>query len=161
MTRFEAAGARLCGMMLLGVALAAPGEAQQAERRGGPERGRGAAVEREAERPRLVRQAPARAAGRVPPGWCIGEGNPHGTRANCGYSGWQRDRDGWRVGDRRYRSFEQAHDTFHRQHDLECRARLAERPLDPAWQIRTRAECRAEHERWHQRNDPAWPRTRH
>jgi hypothetical protein len=163
-------GGRVLGVALLSAALAVPAEAQKREERGRP------AAERHAERPELVRQAPARdAAGRaqpkrdargngagiVPPGWCIGRGNPHNTPANCGYADWRRDADGWRVGERRYRSFEEAHATFHRHHDLECRARLAERPLDPTWQIRTRADCRAQHERWHERNDPNWPRSRH
>jgi hypothetical protein len=98
----------------------------------------------------------------VPPGWCIGKGNPHNTPENCGprrdrrdddrvYGDRDRDR---RDDDRRYRSYEEAHDRFHRDHKRQCDRRLAERPLDPVWQLRVRAECRAEHDRWHDRYDP-------
>jgi|GEM_PF-1134474 len=99
----------------------------------------------------------------VPPGWCTGVGNPHNTVANCGYgegrydrrSGVYRDRDGgYRSGDREYGSFEQAHEAFHRHHERVCQDRLAQRPLDPEWQIRVRRECSAEHDRWHDRYDP-------
>lgn len=102
----------------------------------------------------------------VPPGWCIGKGNPHNTPENCGYSNDRRrsDRryDDRRYDDRRYSdgrygrygsyaAYARAHEDFHRSHDRHCRDRAAQRPLDPTWQLRVRAECRAEHDRWHER----------
>lgn len=51
----------------------------------------------------------------------------------------------------RYGSYEQSHDEFHRQHDRQCRLRAAERPLDPAWQIRVRTQCKQRHDDWHYR----------
>lgn len=110
---------------------------------------------------------------RVPPGWCIGKGNPHNTPENCGYDRDRRDRrddryddrrdrrrddgryDDRRYDDRRYGSFEEAHRAFHRSHDRVCRERAAQRPLDVRWQLRVRSECKAEHDRWHARNDPS------
>lgn len=98
----------------------------------------------------------------VPPGWCIGKGNPHNTPENCGTRSDRRyddrdydDRDRDRRDDgRRYGSLVEAHDRFYRDLERRCDRRLAERPLDPVWQIRVRAECRAEHDRWHDRYDP-------
>lgn len=90
---------------------------------------------------------------RVPPGWCIGRGNPHNTPANCGY----RDSRGRNARyDTRYErrggsygSYDEAHRQFHREHDAWCAARRRERPLDLRWQAQVRAECRDAHERFH------------
>lgn len=106
----------------------------------------------------------------VPPGWCIGKGNPHNTPENCGYNnGNRRDVRYDRRDDRRYddrydrrtsgrygqyatfAAYSRAHDSFHRSHDRQCRERAGRRPLDPTWQLRVRAECKAEHDRWHDR----------
>jgi hypothetical protein len=95
----------------------------------------------------------------VPPGWCLGRGNPHNTPANCGY----RDDRGRNVRyDTRYErrggsfgSYEDAHRQFHRDHDAWCRARRAERPLDLRWQAQVRLECREAHDRFHRE----WGRT--
>ncbi|HEX2093193.1 MAG TPA: hypothetical protein VHG28_12360 [Longimicrobiaceae bacterium] len=106
---------------------------------------------------------------RVPPGWCRGRGNPHNTRENCGYGSSRRnervyrdrrydDRYDRRYDDRynrryddRYGSYDRAHAAFHQQHDWQCRERARQRPLDPAWQLRVRSECKAIHDRWHDR----------
>ena len=101
----------------------------------------------------------------VPPGWCIGRGNPHNTRENCGDRGERYDpryddrrdsrNDRYDDRDRNDRgSYEERHEYYHRVHDQECRARAAERPLDIRWQVQVRAECKAEHDRWHARNEP-------
>lgn len=96
---------------------------------------------------------------RVPPGWCRGKGNPHNTPENCGYDRRRDDRryddryDDRRRDDRRYGSFEEAHRAFHREHDRVCRERAAQRPFDVRWQLRVRTECKAEHDRWHARNE--------
>jgi hypothetical protein len=105
---------------------------------------------------------------RVPPGWCIGRGNPHNTAANCRYNSsrgaWERydSRDRrwetqgtWergsndRYGDRG--SYDAAHRDFHYSHDRQCRERAAQRPLDLRWQVQVRQECRAIHEDFHRR----------
>jgi hypothetical protein len=82
--------------------------------------------------------------------WCVQRGFRLGTGAR--YEDRVYDD---RVSDRRDRrgggSYEQAHDEFHRVHDRQCRLRAAERPLDPAWQIRVRSECRQIHDDWHRR----------
>jgi hypothetical protein len=174
MARMHGLRADLIGTALLMIVLAVPAQAQKKEKekdRGNDRRAPQGQVDRWNEaRPDLVRRngdryeveqrrdgqdrARGNGAGKVPPGWCRGQGNPHNTPANCGFADWRRDRDGWSIGDRRYRSFEEAHEVFHRHHDRECRLRAAERPLDPSWQLRVRAECRAEHDAWHARNDP-------
>lgn len=105
---------------------------------------------------------------RVPPGWCIGRGNPHRTAANCRFNtrrgAWERydSRTGrWETRDR-YESrrgsydsyggnYEQAHREFHYTHDRRCRERAAQRPLDLRWQLQVRQECRAIHEDFHRR----------
>lgn len=79
----------------------------------------------------------------VPRGWCIGRGNPHNTVENCGRRGERYDR--------RYGSYQEAHQAYHRGEYERCRARLAERPLDVAWQLRVRAECNRQHDEWHRR----------
>jgi hypothetical protein len=89
----------------------------------------------------------------VPPGWCIGRGNPHNTPANCGY----RDNRGRNARyDTRYErrggsygSYDEAHRQFHREHDAWCAARRRERPLDLRWQAQVRMECREAHDRFH------------
>ena len=92
--------------------------------------------------------------GKVPPGWCKGKGNPHNTPENCGYYGmrgdgrWYDDRDGDRG---RYRSFAEAHESFHRYLDRKYSDLAARRPLDLPYQIRLRAEKATEHDRWHDR----------
>lgn len=93
----------------------------------------------------------------VPPGWCIGKGNPHNTPENCGrYNAPRRDdrsdpRDGRYNRDGQNRTYQQAHATFHLKHDRACRERAAQRPLDVRWQIQVRTDCKAAHDRWHTR----------
>lgn len=99
---------------------------------------------------------------RVPPGWCKGRGNPHNTPENCGYDRDRRydwdgpyerrdDRYDPRDPDSRSGSYAEAHRRFHDLHDRQCRDRAAQRPLDIEYQIRVRSECKATHERWHER----------
>ena len=102
---------------------------------------------------------------RVPPGWCIGRGNPHNTPANCRYnsrqSRWERydSRTGRyetydtynRNRDRNSGSYDQAHRDFHYSHDRRCRERAAQRPLDVRWQVQVRSECTAAHDDFHRR----------
>jgi hypothetical protein len=116
-------------------------------------RDRGSAEIDRRPRPELQRRVSA-ATREVPPGWCIGTGNPHNTPANCGERARlaePRDR-----GSTRTSSFDEAHARFHRDLDQRCRARAEQRPLDLQWQVRVRAECRTEHDRWHARHDPTW-----
>lgn len=103
----------------------------------------------------------------VPPGWCIGRGNPHNTRENCGYRRGHvyydpRHRDRRyddRYDDRRYNdrygrnsgSYAARHAEFHRVHDRQCNLRAAQRPLDIQWQARVRSECAEIHRDWHRR----------
>jgi hypothetical protein len=106
--------------------------------------------DRERTRAQGVRQQGPRS---VPPGWCIGRGNPHNTPANCGY----RDSRGRTVRyDTRYErrgsgsgSYEDAHRAFHREHDAWCRARENERPLDIRWRASVRRQCQEAHDRFH------------
>lgn len=96
----------------------------------------------------------------VPPGWCIGRGNPHNTPANCGYrdsrgregrydTRYERRDDG-RDGARRTSGrYEEVHRQFHGEHDAWCSARRRERPLDLRWQAQVRIECRDAHDRFH------------
>lgn len=99
---------------------------------------------------------------RVPPGWCKGRGNPHNTPENCGYNRDRRfERDGrYERGDDRYDprypdgrsgSYDEAHRRFHDVHDRQCRERAAQRPLDIEYQLRVRSDCKATHDRWHDR----------
>ena len=103
---------------------------------------------------------------RVPPGWCIGRGNPHNTAANCRYnssrSTWERydDRDRrWEsretyergTDSRNGGSYDAAHHDFHYSHDRQCRERAAQRPLDMRWQLQVRQECAAIHQDFHRR----------
>jgi hypothetical protein len=89
----------------------------------------------------------------VPPGWCIGRGNPHNTVANCGY---RNARGGAARHDTRYErrgggygSYEDAHRAFHREHDAWCRARANERRTDIRWQVTVRRQCQEAHDRFH------------
>ena len=105
-----------------------------------------------------------RSSRRVPPGWCIGRGNPHNTVANCGY------RANHQYYDRRYDprysnntgtygsgrynnttsgSYAQQHAEFHRWHDAQCRELASRRPLDLSYQLQVRNQCKAEHDAWH------------
>ena len=91
----------------------------------------------------------------VPPGWCIGRGNPHNTPENCGYSSSRRTNDRYddRYDDRTSRSgsYAQSHADFHRQLDRKYADLAARRRSDPIYQIRLRSEKAAEHQRWHER----------
>jgi len=158
-------------LALSGALLASPAAAQ----------GKGKEEGKSRIRPELIRREKLRATGRaddrdrgradrsrdgrregVPPGWCLGRGNPHNTPENCGYGAARRDDrryDDRRYDDRRYddrggrgyASYERAHEDFHRAHDRQCRMRAAERPLDVGWQLRVWQECRERHEDWHYR----------
>ncbi|HEX5724707.1 MAG TPA: hypothetical protein VFX98_04530 [Longimicrobiaceae bacterium] len=93
---------------------------------------------------------------RVPPGWCIGRGNPHNTPENCGWNDDNRRRGGVdpRFDTRstgRGGSYTERHADFHRVHDRRCRDLAAQRPLDLRWQLQVRQECAAEHQAWHRR----------
>jgi hypothetical protein len=97
---------------------------------------------------------------RVPPGWCIGRGNPHNTVANCGpgnsrydrrydprynRSGTTTDRYGNRTYDRSGTySGRAGYDAWKRDHDLRCRELSRQRPLDLRWQLQVRNQCAAE-----------------
>lgn len=96
----------------------------------------------------------------VPPGWCIGRGNPHNTVANCGVGAGRYDPrydDRIYTGGGRYEidrdrysgSYAQQHADYHAWHDRQCRSLSAQRPLDLVYQIRIRAQCKAEHDAWH------------
>ncbi len=110
----------------------------------------------------------------VPPGWCIGKGNPHNTPENCRYSngGIWGDLDGrsdsrypypdGRIGDSRYPypdsragmdrgSYDAAHREFHRIHDRRCQELASRSPLDPIYQLEVRGQCKLEHDEWHRR----------
>lgn len=80
---------------------------------------------------------------RVPPGWCIGRGNPHNTRENCGY---RRDgRDGRRG------SYAQRHADHHEWLTRECRARTRNAGGSIVEQLRARQWCARAHDDWHRR----------
>lgn len=90
-------------------------------------------------------------AGKVPPGWCRGKGNPHNTPENCGYTssrGTYGDGDYGRTRSGNG-SYEDEHAAYHRWLDRKYSDLASRRPLDPTWQIRIRAEKKAEHDRWH------------
>jgi hypothetical protein len=109
--------------------------------------------ERRDDRRQDDRRQDARRSGRqVPPGWCIGRGNPHNTPANCGYRNARTGR--YERHDTRYErrgglSYDEAHRRFHREHDAWCAARRNERPLDIRWQAQVRRECAEAHQRFH------------
>jgi hypothetical protein len=90
---------------------------------------------------------------RVPPGWCIGRGNPHNTVANCGRGNNRYDRrydprynrtgtyD--RNGNGSYGNYG-SYEAWKRDHDLRCRDLARQRPLDLRWQLQVRQQCAAE-----------------
>jgi hypothetical protein len=97
-----------------------------------------------------ARRGRGNGAGKVPPGWCQGRGNPHNTRENCGYTADRRnDSRGSESG--RAGSYEIQHSEFHRQLDRRYAELAARRPNDVAYQIQLRADKAAEHRRWHER----------
>ena len=81
----------------------------------------------------------------VPPGWCIGKGNPHNTPENCGPNAGRSTYG--RSG--RSGSYEDAHAEFHRYLDRKYSDLADDRPLDPVHQIRIRRDRAAEHDRFH------------
>jgi hypothetical protein len=97
-----------------------------------------------------ARRGQGNGAGKVPPGWCQGRGNPHNTRENCGYTADRRNDSRGSVGGRAG-SYEREHAEFHRQLDRRYEELAARRPLDVAYQIQLRADKAAEHRRWHER----------
>jgi hypothetical protein len=89
---------------------------------------------------------------RVPPGWCIGRGNPHNTVANCGPGRnryerrydprYQTTRSGTRTN--RSTSGYATFSEWKRVHDRQCREQAMQRPLDLSWQRQVHAQCVAE-----------------
>jgi hypothetical protein len=143
-------------LFTLGLA-AAPAEAQgrgQQDRARGEQKRQDDRKQRGAEDDRRYDDGwntPARGngSGRVPPGWCIGAGNPHNTPENCGYS--QSDTRGQQQRGSRGGSYEQAHADFHRELDTRYSRLSSQRPLDVQYQLELRARKRAEHDNWHRR----------
>ncbi|MDP9349476.1 MAG: hypothetical protein M3P24_10120 [Gemmatimonadota bacterium] len=91
------------------------------------------------------------------PGAAQGKGNGHGKEGKPRAEQVRQARgDGPRL-ERRARgrsgSYEESHRAFHREQERACRARAAQRPFDVRWQLQVRAECKAEHHRWHERHD--------
>ena len=97
------------------------------------------------------RSANTRLQRRVPPGWCIGRGNPHNTVANCGNGSTRYDR----RYDPRYNGSGGTYGTYggynsgsysdwKRWHDQQCRDLARQRPLDLRWQLQVRQQCAAE-----------------
>jgi hypothetical protein len=92
----------------------------------------------------------------VPPGWCQGRGNPHNTVENCGYGPGRYDP---RAQSGRYERgtydpygvYGRNQEERDRQLDRQCRAREAERPGDPIWQLQVAKQCRLEQQRERQR----------
>lgn len=87
----------------------------------------------------------------VPPGWCIGRGNPHNTPQNCGYNSnrrydWDRD-DRWGG----YGNYERAHAAFHRLLDREYAQLMADFRGDRRYERHFREQKAADHARWHAR----------
>jgi hypothetical protein len=94
---------------------------------------------------------------RVPPGWCIGRGNPHNTVANCGGGSNRYDRrydpryNGSRSSTGTYRNNGSygnynsgSYSEWKRWHDQQCRDLARQRPLDLRWQAQVRSQCSAE-----------------
>jgi len=89
---------------------------------------------------------------RVPPGWCIGRGNPHNTVANCGPGANRYDRryDPYygtsRSSTGTYGSYGNtgSYSEWKRWHDQQCRDLARQRPLDLRWQLQVRQQCAAE-----------------
>lgn len=134
--------------LLIGL-VGAPASAQG----NGKSNGKGSAQGQVEARPQLERRdiddvqygASGNGAGKVPPGWCQGQGNPHRTVANCGYLGVNGSNGG--LGG--YRTYEEAHTAFHRELDQRYRTLAAQNPLDIRRQLELRAQKSAEHQRWH------------
>ena len=87
----------------------------------------------------------------VPPGWCIGRGNPHNTPQNCGYQSSRRydwDRDDRYGG---HGTYERAHAAFHRVLDREYTELATARRGDRGYQLQLRAQKASDHDRWHAR----------
>lgn len=95
-------------------------------------------------------------AGKVPPGWCKGQGNPHNTVENCGY----------RSDDRRYdvysdrnvyndrisgSEYQRAHRDFHDYLDRKYGDLSSRAGLDLERQLQLRIDKRREHDDWHRR----------
>jgi hypothetical protein len=151
--------------LALGAALAiysAPAEAQGRSKNQDRDR-----VERSSnEQGRQRTNARGNGAGKVPPGWCQGQGNPHNTVENCGYRNDGRYDNGryedGRYEDGRYEdgrydpdysrsgSYEREHDSFHQYLDRKYSDLASQRRLDVTYQIQLRVEKAAEHDRWHQ-----------
>ena len=87
---------------------------------------------------------------RVPPGWCIGRGNPHNTVENCGAGSNRYDRRyDPRYGNTgtygNYGGYNSgSYSAWKRWHDQQCRDLARQRPLDLRWQAQVRAQCSAE-----------------
>jgi len=104
---------------------------------------------------------------RVPPGWCIGRGNPHNTPANCGGFQWNSRRTIWdrlgigdRTDDRRRDDRRDvfgssgssgSHANFHLSHDRRCSQLAAEAGTNARRLLEVRAQCRAVHNDYHRR----------
>ena len=91
-------------------------------------------------------------AGKVPPGWCNGRGNPHNTWENCGYR--STGRNNGRYYDNRSRnvrgsSYDRQHADLHSYLDRKYRDLAVRRPRDIEYQVRLRAERAREHDNWH------------
>ena len=159
------------GALLAALLVAAPAEGQRQGNQKQSERQRADEVRRQGnQRPELSRRGdvwevrqPGTNGRRLengPPFCRNGQGHPVHGRRWCEEKGYgmygsvldQRAQRTSRSGDwGRHSSYEEAHAAFHRQHDQQCRARAAERPLDVQWQLRVRNECRQRHEEWHAR----------
>jgi hypothetical protein len=89
---------------------------------------------------------------RVPPGWCIGRGNPHNTVANCGPGSNRYDRrydprynTSGRYNTGTYGGYNSgSYSEWKRWHDQQCRDLSRQRPLDLRWQLQVRQQCAAE-----------------
>jgi hypothetical protein len=102
----------------------------------------------------------------VPPGWCIGRGNPHNTVENCGrgsnrydrrydprYNGTSGryngsngsyDNGGYNNGTYNGTGNRQAYSEWKRVHDQQCSNLARQHPLDLRWQAQVRSQCAAE-----------------
>lgn len=93
---------------------------------------------------------------RVPPGWCIGRGNPHNTVENCGAgrNRYERRYDPrfnnstgrFNNGSDRFNGSNnrQAYSSWKRVHDQQCANLARQRPLDLRWQAQVRSQCSAQ-----------------
>jgi hypothetical protein len=139
------------------------------------DRGKASQDRRGADRPELIRrgdvyetQQRRNSSAQNAPAFCrSGAGHPVHGRRWCEDKGWgvynsgryESGRYDPRIDDRNRRnassrtgsSYEAAHREFHLQHDRQCSARAAERPLDLQHQVRVRNECRQRHDEWHRR----------